>query len=170
MDKANLQQLLSAMKPHTKKPELTAEMYKIFQNILTEPDSEPLAGGLSSASSKALEVANKSGVTKQVTKQVTDTAAAPAKQRTIALLMEGICLLTVLAPPGGDMDVRTAGVDPAAPNLRVRVRTVALTRLIACLSPNVYRSRVATPCCRRCERNRTSSSCSCWGSTISSTR
>ena len=77
---------------------------QVFQSIVGDHNAEPLAGGLKQADAKALELANKSGMTKQVMKQVSDTAVAPAKQRTLQLLLEGICLLTMLSPPSGDLD------------------------------------------------------------------
>ena len=104
LEKANLQGLLGVMKAHTKKADLMELVFACLRAILDDPSNDIAMAAQQQANAKTREIANKMGVTKQVTKYAADNAAAPAKQRSLGLLTEGIALLIVLAPPEGDLD------------------------------------------------------------------
>eukprot|EP00966_Prymnesium_polylepis_P131592 3043556-Prymnesium_polylepis.1 len=78
--------------------------------ILDDPANDGNLPAHQQANAKTREVAGRAGVTTQIVKIVGETAKAPAKSRTPGLLAEGIELLTVLAPPEGDLDAKAGDV------------------------------------------------------------
>ena len=104
LEKPRLTTLIGVMKAHTNKLDLMELMFATLRAILDDPANDIAQPAAQQANGKTREIANKMGITKQVTKYVADNAAASAKQRSLGLLTEGMALLIVLAPLEGDLD------------------------------------------------------------------